>query len=432
MAFFFAAPLLDPGRAPGDPQQHEQGRRLAAEVVQGNARAALVSQALRGRPVCHRELARLQLGDDPALPDAKPDDPRIERLAKYLVPKQDASARSGRAWPEHTKYFQSVTTARRTLERADVRSRRKCRTTRRSSGCRARSSGRTASRPASSSCCPTRRSRTSARSSAGTCRTGRMPWQRKPGVLIEALAAVRHRSGNGPLGGPPVENVAIDEEGDSTLARLATACPACWGLVLAWWSLRSVRLTLMVFACGVLSAAAGLGVRVLDRPDDRRRDDVDAVDALRAGDFRRGSPGELLSRRGSRAWPGRRAGAGAGARLETGAAVQCDDRHRPGVAGTSRPGADPQVRHLFGGRRGADADLLCSCSCRRRCTIWPVPLDAQGQRHDDHPDGLAGLGEGDDLVRGVSGRASAAAIIRHHAAVAAGLLSRSLSSSGLA
>ena len=30
------------------------------------------------------------------------------------------------------------------------------------------------------------------------------------------------------------------------------------GLGLAWWSLRSVRLTLIVFACGVLSAAAGL------------------------------------------------------------------------------------------------------------------------------------------------------------------------------
>jgi hypothetical protein len=30
------------------------------------------------------------------------------------------------------------------------------------------------------------------------------------------------------------------------------------GLLLAWWSLRSVRLTLIVFSCGILSAAAGL------------------------------------------------------------------------------------------------------------------------------------------------------------------------------
>ena len=41
------------------------------------------------------------LGDDPSQPDAKPDDPRIERLAKYLVPNEDADARSGRACRPH-------------------------------------------------------------------------------------------------------------------------------------------------------------------------------------------------------------------------------------------------------------------------------------------------------------------------------------------
>jgi hypothetical protein len=50
------------------------------------------------------------LGDDPSQPDARPDDPRIERLANYLVPPK------GKKRGEHTKYFQSVTTARRTLD----------------------------------------------------------------------------------------------------------------------------------------------------------------------------------------------------------------------------------------------------------------------------------------------------------------------------
>ena len=33
------------------------------------------------------------LGDNPELPDAKPDDPRIERLAKFLVPRTPTSSR---------------------------------------------------------------------------------------------------------------------------------------------------------------------------------------------------------------------------------------------------------------------------------------------------------------------------------------------------
>ncbi len=72
---------------------------------------------------------------------------------------------------------------------------------------------------------------------------GPMPWHRKPGVLIEALRECGIDPETARLGGPPVENVAIDEEGDRTLARLATLS-GLLGLVLAWWSLRSVRLTL--------------------------------------------------------------------------------------------------------------------------------------------------------------------------------------------
>ena len=86
-----------------------------------------------------------------------------------------------------------------------------------------------------------------------------MPWHRKPGVLLEAIAKCGIDPETVHLGGPPIENVAIDEEGEKTLARLALLSGGL-GLGLAWWSLRSVRLTLIVFACGILSAAASLAV----------------------------------------------------------------------------------------------------------------------------------------------------------------------------
>ena len=85
---------------------------------------------------------------------------------------------------------------------------------------------------------------------------GKLPWKRKPGVLWEALEQCGIPADSVHLGGPPVENVAIDEEGGRTIARLG-AISGVLGMLLAWWSLRSVRLTAIVFACGVLSAAAG-------------------------------------------------------------------------------------------------------------------------------------------------------------------------------
>lgn len=61
------------------------------------------------------------------------------------------------------------------------------------------------------------------------------------------------------LGGPPVDNISIDEEGERTLVRLA-GFSGLLGLGLAWWSLRSVVLTWIVFACSVTSAAAALAI----------------------------------------------------------------------------------------------------------------------------------------------------------------------------
>ncbi len=59
------------------------------------------------------------------------------------------------------------------------------------------------------------------------------------------------------MGGPPVDNVAIDVEGERTLFRLAVLSFVV-GLGLSYWCFRSVRLTAMVFCIGVVSAGLSL------------------------------------------------------------------------------------------------------------------------------------------------------------------------------
>ena len=87
--------------------------------------------------------------------------------------------------------------------------------------------------------------------------TGPLGFKHPPGFLFEAMQECRIDADTARLGGPPVDNVAIDEEGERTLVRLA-GLSGLVGLLLSWWSLRSFRLTLIVFACGVISAASGL------------------------------------------------------------------------------------------------------------------------------------------------------------------------------
>lgn len=61
------------------------------------------------------------------------------------------------------------------------------------------------------------------------------------------------------IGGPPVDNVAIDEEGTITLVRLI-GYSLFLGLVLSWMLLRSTRLMMMVFFVGGVSAMAALSM----------------------------------------------------------------------------------------------------------------------------------------------------------------------------
>ncbi len=61
------------------------------------------------------------------------------------------------------------------------------------------------------------------------------------------------------LGGPPVDNVAIDEEGQITLVRLV-GLSVLVGVVLSWLSFHSVAVTAMVFFVGGVSAFASLSI----------------------------------------------------------------------------------------------------------------------------------------------------------------------------
>ena len=64
------------------------------------------------------------------------------------------------------------------------------------------------------------------------------------------------------MGGPPVDNVAISVEGEKTLIRLFIPAGIV-GLSLAFWCLRSVRLTTMVFATALYAGAISLAHRPL-------------------------------------------------------------------------------------------------------------------------------------------------------------------------
>jgi predicted RND superfamily exporter protein len=61
------------------------------------------------------------------------------------------------------------------------------------------------------------------------------------------------------MGGPPVDNVALDEEGESALFMLA-GYSVMIGLVVSWWCLRSMPLVMMVFITGVYSGMIALAL----------------------------------------------------------------------------------------------------------------------------------------------------------------------------
>ncbi len=79
----------------------------------------------------------------------------------------------------------------------------------------------------------------------------------RPGLLFEALQKCGLDENSVHIGGPPVDNVAIDEEGERSFKRLA-GISGVLGLLLAWLALGNWHQTLIVFSCGLFSAGASL------------------------------------------------------------------------------------------------------------------------------------------------------------------------------
>jgi uncharacterized protein len=86
---------------------------------------------------------------------------------------------------------------------------------------------------------------------------GLKKWPTSP--LYQALDKAGINRDEVRLGGPPIDNVSIDEEGEKTLLRLA-GLAGLLGISLAYWSLRSIWMTALVFACGIMSAAVSLAM----------------------------------------------------------------------------------------------------------------------------------------------------------------------------
>ncbi|MEL7498649.1 MAG: MMPL family transporter [Planctomycetota bacterium] len=189
------------------------------------------------------------LGGDPRRLGAEPDDPRIERLANFLVSEEKNQ--------EGAVYFESVTTGRRILNRltsqpsevkyAEAVDRLK---------------GALIGRDGKQTCLIiglSDKAIPKLREVVGRGIGGWVQFGHQRGALQDALDACGIDPDKVYLGGPPVDAVSIDEEGEKSLYRLASLA-ALVGLGLAWWSLRSLSLTLVVFFCGVWSAIASLAV----------------------------------------------------------------------------------------------------------------------------------------------------------------------------
>ncbi len=190
--------------------------------------------------------------------DGAVDDPRIEQLATLLVPEEQGASStdsdSVRKTSQYSHYFKSVMTARRLLDQL----------TDEPNGVPydkavARLKGSLIGPDSKQTCLILTLSDTAISDFKGAIARGntRLIGRKPQGALFYALQECGVDIETVRMGGPPVDNVAIDEEGERTLIRLA-GLSGLLGLVLAYFSLRSIKLTAIVFGCGILSAAAAL------------------------------------------------------------------------------------------------------------------------------------------------------------------------------
>ena len=87
-----------------------------------------------------------------------------------------------------------------------------------------------------------------------------VPGKPRRGRILElAISKCGISEDNIHIGGPPADNVAIDEEGTSTLVKLIKYS-ALIGILIAWLCFRSVRVTGMLFFVGGVAAMASLAI----------------------------------------------------------------------------------------------------------------------------------------------------------------------------
>ncbi len=195
-----------------------------------------------------------RLGDPNETGDKALDDPRIEMLAKSLVPDsidEDIFLGSSKSSPSN-RFFKSVTTGRRVLDvllRAPASHPYK--------EAIGRLQGALIGPDGLQTCVVvtlTKEATKNLREAVGRGHA-RAPLRlaRAQGELFNLLEKCGVDPATVHIGGPPIDNVAIDEEGEKTLVRLA-GLSMLFGLGLAWWSLRSIRLTSIVFANGIISS----------------------------------------------------------------------------------------------------------------------------------------------------------------------------------
>jgi uncharacterized protein len=193
-----------------------------------------------------------KLGDDPST-GAAGDDPRIAKLAGLVSP-QDKTLDDLDS-VEARKYFKGVSTGRQLLDQLTEGSLNYADSVERLKGSVLGPDGRQTCVIVSLD--PETTAKLKPILGHGQTRIFRpnVP----PGLLRRLIARAGIDDKDLHLGGPPVDNISIDEEGEKTLVRLA-GFSGLLGLGLAWWSLRSVVLTFIVFGCSVTSAAASLGM----------------------------------------------------------------------------------------------------------------------------------------------------------------------------
>lgn len=183
------------------------------------------------------------------------DDPRLEMLAKKVVPPEGTPLPDGQP-----RYFKSVITGRQVLEQmtdpeGSLQLSRK-EAIRRLSGSLIGRDGDTTCLIATL----TSEGLDNLRLALGnTWPLTRILFGRSDGVMIDLASQCAIDKNELMMGGPPIDNVAIDDEGEITLMRLA-GLSGLIGLIASWYCFRSKRVTAFVFCSGLYSAMISMAI----------------------------------------------------------------------------------------------------------------------------------------------------------------------------